>query len=220
MSLDLVQIRWQQLRAVESNQITETENILLKKKIEELISVKDQNNLKDLSAKFEATTIKEDHLNNSEKNINNASIFKILASNRAIILNLKTEITKIRFKVNEDISILVSQKELLRQAFYNLNVLFRTKNTEYDSLIYEKESLQNKLHEFSHNQEDIHQALKEKLSKAKNKLNEVTINLQESQNKNIKLSEEIDYYKNKLTESIVAKQELENRNEVSLQLLV
>lgn len=130
MSIDFVQLRWQQIRQTEALQLVESENLALKKEIQELKSVKPV-----------AAVVLVDPNAGADKKL----IQKFAVNMKNILLRTQSELLKLKLTSVQEINHLMNHKNLLSEAFDNLHSAYRIKEAEFEALEINRDQLQEKL---------------------------------------------------------------------------
>mmetsp|Transcript_2274 Transcript_2274/g.4038 ORF Transcript_2274/g.4038 Transcript_2274/m.4038 type:complete len:407 (-) Transcript_2274:940-2160(-) len=192
MSLDFVQLRWQQIRAAEAAMVVENENIALKKEIAELKKSHTEN-LAKLSA---------------SQGIDKLVIAKHCQYLRTFAMRTNSELIKLKITYGQEVSGLVSQKELMGKAFENVLAILKMKEAQNEALEMEKVELveqlkglhlSNSSHKHSHSQEM--DRLKQKFQEMKDDLKDAQSKQQSLIKENDTLERKIETLANEKTES-------------------
>lgn len=179
MSLDLVQLRWQQIRATESKQILESENISLKQEINKLKSKKAAN----------------DGLSMAKSVINGSC-----ATLRSFSMRLQSEIIQLKFSFIQQLAVLVNDKSSLTQAIEMALSLLKVKETEYKSLQHEMKRRDEQLQEIQKNNNDSMSIHIEETRKLKQKNGELKTQLKEVDAERAHLNNLLNTQKDKILE--------------------
>lgn len=184
MALDLVQIRWQQIRLVESSQVLETENIALKKEIEELKSVKPISPpapIVVVQAPSPVTAV--------DIGINRDLVMKQCHHMTNLLMRTQSELMKLKLFAAKEIAGLMQQKILLSKAFDNLQDANRIKDAEFEALEYSRDQLQIRLDEANQSLEDGKNNSSVEIAKYKLKAKETRAELKDSEKEREKIND-------------------------------
>jgi hypothetical protein len=156
--IDFVQIKWQQIRFIESTQVVERENFLLRKKIQDLQQAKNSSMRKEFVAKF-------------------SNAFQ------SFVERSREDLIFVKASCMKQLNDAYSQKEKLKLAFRNMLSLLKTKDDKIKKLEEEKnllternEILLSQTSSDSKSHESENQKLNAKLSKTLNELKEAEKN--------------------------------------------
>jgi hypothetical protein len=170
MSIDFVQLRWQQVRAVEAAQVIETDNVDLRKRVLQL--QKDVEEAETSSAK-----------NNANKGVELLAIKKHCQSLKTFSMRTQSEILKLKLTFIQEMGALANQKNLLAQAFENLMALLKAKEGECLSERRLKEQLEDQLEDLRDHGESSDKSHSQEVQKIRAKYQAMKASFKESQEK-------------------------------------
>jgi hypothetical protein len=210
MSLDLVQIRWQQIRLVETSQVLEAENVALRKEIEELKASK--------AAPAPVVVVQAPAVDTGPDK--NKLIKQHCANMTNMLMRTQSELMKLKLFAVKEITGLLQQKVLLNKAFDNLLVAQRIKEAEFEALEYSRDQLQIQLDEANQSLQDGKSNSSLEVSKYKLKAKEARTELKESEEQREKLKGLLSALTDKYNALHLSKTEADSNYKVILTPLV
>jgi chromosome segregation ATPase len=202
-TLDLVQVRWQQVRLLEASQVIEGENIALKKEI------------KDLKAKL-ANAAAPVVLPNPNAEEEKLRLNRGCANMRNILIRFQSELVKLKLSSVQEINWLLAQKQLLSNAFNRYTALYSTKSAEFDAMVRQRDQLQSQLSELQQEMKNGASNMSQEHDKLKAKYKGTRSDLIDAQAEINRLKEVNKSMEEKFNELSTAKAESEAHYNVSI----
>lgn len=172
MTMDLVQLRWQQIRAVESSQLLAKENLELKQQVAQL-------KMKLNTAKSANTGIKMDFL------------VRIQMQASSFAMKTKAELTKLKQLYEGDVKALVQIKDTLVKAFDQMKGIVLEKNIEIDILKKDMKKMEQQLIQYASDLDEKERLHQEHLSTVDIKYAKQKEEIKELKQKNASLEHEL-----------------------------
>lgn len=172
MTLDLVQLRWQQIRATESSQLMAKENIELKQQVVQL-------KVKLMQAQNQKSGIKMDFL------------IRIQMQAASFAMRAKSELSKLKLEYETEVKGLVQMKNTLARAFEGMKGIVFEKNLEIDVLRKDLKKLDYHLMQCKMELEEKDRQQEEKLAIIDMKVNKQKEEIKELRQKNASLEHEL-----------------------------
>lgn len=182
MALDLVQIRWQQIRLVEASQVLEAENVALRKEVEELKASK--------AAPAPIVVVQAPSpVAAVETGVDRDLVMRQCNHMTNLLMRTQSELMKLKLYAAKEIAGFLQQKIILSKAFDNLQDAHRIREAEFEALEYSRDQLQLQLDEANRNMEDGKNSSSTEISKYKLKAKQARTELKESEEAREKLNE-------------------------------
>lgn len=203
MSIDFVQLRWQQIRQTEAMQLLESENVALRREIQELKNIKP------------VVVQAVDPNAGSDKKL----IKKFAINMKTIMMRTQSELMKLKLVSVQEINIMMNQRNQLSTAFDNLFTAYRVKEAEYEALEAERDDLQEKLDFAQQSLEEGANHQTAELNKMKAKYKQARADLKDAQAEQERLNDALKSLNEKYNSLRSAKVEADANYEVISEIL-
>jgi hypothetical protein len=131
MALDFVQIRWQQIRMAEASQVLESENVALKKEVQEL-----------RNRKVEPVVVAAPPV---KVGVSSNEVHKYCVKLKSVAMCTQSDLLKLKLMFAQEMGVVMNQKMLLEKSFENMVSLLEIKEAQYEGVAYERDQLKEEL---------------------------------------------------------------------------
>lgn len=191
-ALDMVQVRWQQIRVMEVAQVTERDNVALRKQI------------KDISSK--------------SSKVGSEALRKFVSKVETYILRNKNDITKLKLHFIHEINSVYSQQSILKAAFDKSISIINEKDSKYMDTRAENKVLSIQLSEAQQRSKDGVSQQETEIAKLKGRIDKLRTDKSDLQQKIESMQRDHSLLVRKNDDLVQQHEKSEAKHEVELQL--